>query len=76
MGPVHQSPQQAVEAHRLLRPALSLAIHDGTFQLADDASRPSRRELLEALEKDPAARETFRVPEEGRGIEVAWAARP
>lgn len=37
MGPIHMSPEDAVEAHRILGAGTSIAIHHGTFQLADDA---------------------------------------
>jgi L-ascorbate metabolism protein UlaG (beta-lactamase superfamily) len=36
MGEVHCSPADAVEAHRILQPRLSVATHFGTFALADD----------------------------------------
>jgi L-ascorbate metabolism protein UlaG (beta-lactamase superfamily) len=37
MGPVHIAPEDAVRAHRILGAETSIAIHHGTFQLADDA---------------------------------------
>lgn len=46
MGPVHMDPASAVDAHRILGAAASIAIHHGTFQLADDAIDTPRRELL------------------------------
>jgi L-ascorbate metabolism protein UlaG (beta-lactamase superfamily) len=36
MGPIHMTPEQAVEAHGILKPQTSVAIHFGTFALADD----------------------------------------
>jgi L-ascorbate metabolism protein UlaG (beta-lactamase superfamily) len=36
MSPVHMSPDEAVKAHEVLRAKTSIAIHQGTFQLADD----------------------------------------
>jgi L-ascorbate metabolism protein UlaG (beta-lactamase superfamily) len=36
MSPVHMAPEQAVDAHRILGSATSIAIHHGTFQLADE----------------------------------------
>jgi len=36
MGEVHCSPADALAAHRILRPRLSVASHFGTFPLADD----------------------------------------
>ena len=53
MQPVHMSPPQAVEAHRLLGAERSLAIHWGTFQLADDSRLEPADELRRALAKNP-----------------------
>ncbi|MEO8661771.1 MAG: MBL fold metallo-hydrolase [Bryobacteraceae bacterium] len=53
MSPVHISPAQAVEAHLILQPQRSLAIHWGTFQLADDGADEPRQDLLHALAKHP-----------------------
>lgn len=36
MGPIHMTPEQAVEAHRILDAGTTIAIHFGTFPLADD----------------------------------------
>jgi L-ascorbate metabolism protein UlaG (beta-lactamase superfamily) len=49
MGPVHVSPADAVRAHEELGAATSIAIHFGTFHLADDAEAQPARELREAL---------------------------
>lgn len=53
MQPVHMSPAQAVEAHRILQPERSLAIHWGTFQLADDAQQEPLNDLKSALAANP-----------------------
>jgi L-ascorbate metabolism protein UlaG (beta-lactamase superfamily) len=49
MGPVHMSPDEAVQAHRVLGAATSIAIHHGTFQLADEALDTPRRVLAECV---------------------------
>jgi L-ascorbate metabolism protein UlaG (beta-lactamase superfamily) len=36
MHPIHLSPTDAVEVHRILQPGVSMAIHFGTFALGDD----------------------------------------
>lgn len=36
MSPVHMSPEDAVKAHEILGARTSIAIHHGTFQLADE----------------------------------------
>jgi L-ascorbate metabolism protein UlaG (beta-lactamase superfamily) len=55
MGPVHISPADAVCAHEELGAATSIAIHFGTFHLADDAEDQPARELREALALRKAA---------------------
>ena len=37
MSPVHMDPEEAVRAQEILGARTSIAIHHGTFQLADDA---------------------------------------
>jgi len=37
MSPIHMNPEEAVRAHRILEPTTSIAIHHGTFQLADES---------------------------------------
>ena len=53
MSPVHMSPSEAVEAHRILAPERSLAIHWGTFQLADDGPDEPVIELRKVLAEHP-----------------------
>ncbi len=36
MGPIHMAPEEAVRAHEILGARTSIAIHHGTFALADD----------------------------------------
>jgi L-ascorbate metabolism protein UlaG (beta-lactamase superfamily) len=36
MSPVHMGPDEAVKAHKILGASQSIAIHHGTFQLADE----------------------------------------
>jgi L-ascorbate metabolism protein UlaG (beta-lactamase superfamily) len=45
MSPIHMNPEEAVEAHRILGAATSIAIHHGTFQLADEALDAPRLRL-------------------------------
>jgi len=57
MSAVHISPQQAVDAHQVLRSQQSLAIHFGTFNLADDGQDEPVDDLREAMNEagvDPA----------------------
>jgi L-ascorbate metabolism protein UlaG (beta-lactamase superfamily) len=69
MGPVHMSPGQAMEAHRILAPERSIAIHWGTFQLADDGQREPVEDLQRAL-ANGSALPPFDAIENGDYIEV------
>ncbi|MEW6777399.1 MAG: MBL fold metallo-hydrolase [Bdellovibrionota bacterium] len=76
MGPVHTSPEEAVEAHKILGAAHSIPIHYGTFPLADD----SYEQPLEALEKALVAANlsnpAFKVVPEGEGWDVPETREP
>jgi L-ascorbate metabolism protein UlaG (beta-lactamase superfamily) len=44
MSPVHMNPDEALEAHRIVGATSSIAIHHGTFQLADESiDAPAQR---------------------------------
>ena len=60
MSPVHMGPDEAVKAHEILAAKTSIAIHHGTFQLADDGIDTPKRELLAC-----APHESFRILENG-----------
>jgi L-ascorbate metabolism protein UlaG (beta-lactamase superfamily) len=45
MSPVHMAPGEAVRAHEILAAQTSIAIHHGTFQLADDGLDTPERQL-------------------------------
>jgi L-ascorbate metabolism protein UlaG (beta-lactamase superfamily) len=53
MSPVHMSPDDAVRAHRALGAGTSVAIHFGTFPLADDAEEEPPARLRALLARDP-----------------------
>ena len=65
MSPVHMSPPQAVQAHRILAPQRSLAIHWGTFQLADDGELEPPGDLRRALQISPGLAPFDAVPNGG-----------
>jgi L-ascorbate metabolism protein UlaG (beta-lactamase superfamily) len=52
MSPVHMAPEEAVRAHQILAAQTSIAIHHGTFQLADDAIDTPQRLLRECAPGD------------------------
>jgi L-ascorbate metabolism protein UlaG (beta-lactamase superfamily) len=49
MSPVHVSPEEAVRAHREVGAATSVAIHFGTFPLADNGEAEPVNDLKAAL---------------------------
>lgn len=72
MAPVHLSPGEAVAASEVLQSRVTLPIHFGTFQLADDDYDQPLRVLAEALSARPALGRglDFRVPVFGEAIGV------
>lgn len=70
MQPVHLSPSDAVEAHKILAPRISLAIHFGTFALGDDGQFEPVENLREALMKEDVDDAIFWVLEHGEGRDV------
>ena len=67
MGPVHESPPQAVEAARDLHAAMAVPIHFGTFELADDGQFEPVQ-LLEAALADAGV--NFQILGFGEGRDV------
>ena len=69
MAPQHIGPAEAVSAARRLRAKTSMAIHWGTYRLADDGYREAPDSLKALLSRDSAAPD-IRVVEIGRRVEV------
>lgn len=65
MSPVHMAPEEAVRAHELLGSGTSIAIHHGTFQLADEGIDTAKRRLLAS--SPPAA---FLILKNGQSVGV------
>ena len=66
MGPVHMTPEQAVEARTLLGASTAMAIHFGTFALADDGETDPAHRLQQALKGRKDAQK-FWLLNEGEG---------
>jgi len=64
MSAVHMSPEEAARAHEILGAQSSIAIHHGTFQLADDAIDTPRRRLREC------APDSFLVLDNGQSVTI------
>ena len=70
MGQVHLSPEEALEAHRILGAGTSMAIHFGTFPLGDDGQDEPVERLHRALEAAGQAQDVFWVLDHGENREV------
>jgi L-ascorbate metabolism protein UlaG (beta-lactamase superfamily) len=66
MSPVHMGPDEAVRAHGILGAQTSIAIHHGTFQLADEAIDTPRRELRACAPAD-----SFLILDNGQSVALA-----
>jgi L-ascorbate metabolism protein UlaG (beta-lactamase superfamily) len=52
MSSVHMNPEEAVRAHEILSAQTSIAIHHGTFQLADDGLDTPQKQLFACRRDD------------------------
>ncbi|GAB3265426.1 MBL fold metallo-hydrolase [Larkinella harenae] len=67
MSPIHCSPEEAVRIHDDIRSQQSVAIHYGTFPLADDGETEPIDELHKIFQKQPQLAERFWIIPEGEG---------
>jgi L-ascorbate metabolism protein UlaG (beta-lactamase superfamily) len=65
MSPVHMGPDEALRAHQILAAKTSIAVHHGTFQLADDGLDTPRKLLLSR-----AAQDSFLVLSNGQFVDI------
>ncbi len=65
MSPVHMGPDEAVKAHRILGAATSIAIHHGTFHLADEGLDTPAKSLIAC-----AGNERFLILKNGQVAEI------
>lgn len=68
MAPAHISPEQAVKAHKVLEAEKSIAMHFGTWQLADDGYEQILSDLKQGLEKEGVSAESFAAPNNGKTL--------
>ncbi|MEZ4702552.1 MAG: MBL fold metallo-hydrolase [Rhodothermales bacterium] len=74
MQPVHISPREAVEVHQTIGARESMAIHFGTFPLADDGQYEPAEKLEAALHEAGLSQADFWVPAFGEGREIRLTA--
>jgi L-ascorbate metabolism protein UlaG (beta-lactamase superfamily) len=67
MSPVHMDPEGAVKAHEILGAKTSIAIHHGTFQLADEALDAPKQELIACSPPD-----SFLILDNGGFRDIPW----
>ncbi|HET8705888.1 MAG TPA: MBL fold metallo-hydrolase [Pseudomonadales bacterium] len=70
MSLVHIGPEEAVAAHKTLNSALSLAIHWGTFHLADEGREQPLSDLEHALVKQNVNSQAFIYLHPGESVSV------
>ena len=70
MSPVHLSPEEAVQAHKILGAQTSMAIHFGTFRLGDDGQFEPIEQLFKALDTEGVSPKNFWVLNFGEGRDV------
>jgi len=68
MAPVHVEPKDAVNIHRDVRSALSLAMHWKTFRLSEEPMDQPPFDLFHALKKEKLEISTFLAPDMGHKI--------
>jgi|SRR5580658_762033 L-ascorbate metabolism protein UlaG (beta-lactamase superfamily) len=66
MSPVHMSPEEAVRAHQILAARTGVAIHHGTFQLADEGLDTPKARLRECAPGD-----SFLVLDNGQSVTLS-----
>ena len=70
MAEIHMSPEEAVLAHRDVQSQQSIAMHFGTFPMADDGMFEAKEDLEIARKTSNINEEQFRVLEEGTPLEL------
>lgn len=70
MAPVHIAPWEAVKAHQVMGAGKSLAMHFGTFRLADDGQDEPVERLVEARAEAGIDPDDFWVLDFGEGRDV------
>lgn len=65
MSPVHMAPEEAVRAHQTLGAKISIAVHHGTFQLADDGIDTPQKQLMVCRRDD-----SFLILRNGESAEI------
>ncbi len=65
MGPIHITPIEAIQVHKDIQSKQSIAMHFGTFPLADDGQGTAEKELRLSLKSTNLDETDFIIPDEG-----------
>lgn len=71
MSPIHISPSEAVRVHKDVKSKQTLAMHFGTFALADEGQGAAEEQLLLALQDAGVDQQAFLIPLEGEPFHLA-----
>lgn len=66
MSPIHVSPEEAVMAHKDVKSMKSIAMHFGTFALADDNPERAKADFYQAISDHQIPEDEFTIIEEGK----------
>jgi L-ascorbate metabolism protein UlaG (beta-lactamase superfamily) len=70
MAPIHLSPAEAVEAHAVLGAGMSVPMHYGTFNMADDGQDQAIRDLRSARQETGVSASEFQTLAFGEGRDI------
>ncbi|VVB95002.1 Beta-lactamase superfamily domain protein [uncultured archaeon] len=71
MSPIHMDPADAVRAHQILKPGLSIGIHIKTFHLADESIDAPGEQLEKNLRENSVEPEEFIILDPGETVTVS-----
>jgi len=68
MSPIHISPEEAVKVHQDVNSEISIAMHYGTFPLADDGQQQPILDLKDAINRSGLNKDEFVLLDEGKSL--------
>jgi L-ascorbate metabolism protein UlaG (beta-lactamase superfamily) len=71
MSPVHMNPEDAVKAHKILKPDVSIGAHIGTFHLADEGINAPVEQLEIELRENCIDPKEFIILAPGESVTVS-----
>jgi L-ascorbate metabolism protein UlaG (beta-lactamase superfamily) len=71
MSPVHMNPEDAIRAHQILKPKVSIGAHIGTFHLADEGFDAPEKQLEMKLRENCLDSKEFIILAPGESVTVS-----